>query len=486
MKKILLFFFLFTFSQSNIFSQDLISSEYLTSVSKATLEAQYPLDFKNGVDLYKMLYTTLDIQGQLDTASGLMVVPDDADFVYPMLCYQHGTVGSRWEVPSSLDGGYQLAVLFGGLGYATAAPDYLGLGEARGLHPYVHADSEGSVAADMLLAARQFANENDFLHVNDQLFITGYSQGGHAALAAHKTIQEDYADQFTVTASAPMSGPYSVSEKMIEFTLGDEEYLFVAYIAWTALSYNLAYDNIYDDLGDFFKAEYVGPIQQFANEEITLWELNETLGTLLYQNNSGQIKPKFMLQPEVLDAIHNDPTHPVSVALQDNDLVDWLPNAPVRLLYCTADDQVYSENAVYAAETMTANGAIDLLALDVNPVADHGGCVSPAVGFATLFFSGFQEITMVTNNKTPTSPDALLTISPNPAVDVLTVQLSDFADASATYQIKLYQLNGQLIAQDEISGNETLRVFINDWVPGVYLLQTVGENVVYSQKVVVE
>ena len=33
------------------------------------------------------------------------------------------------------------------------------------------------------------------IETNNQLFITGYSQGGHAAMATHKMIQEDYANQ---------------------------------------------------------------------------------------------------------------------------------------------------------------------------------------------------------------------------------------------------------------------------------------------------
>ena len=143
MKKTLLFCLTVLFC-NNLFSQDLISSQFLSNVSKSSLESQFPdlpVPMHSGVDLYKILYTTLDIHGQLDTASGLMVIPDDSDFVYPLLNYQHGTVGSRWEVPSSLSGGYELALLFGGLGYATAAPDFLGLGEARGIHPYVHAET---------------------------------------------------------------------------------------------------------------------------------------------------------------------------------------------------------------------------------------------------------------------------------------------------------------------------------------------------------
>ncbi|MBO0155283.1 hypothetical protein J0688_25075, partial [Vibrio parahaemolyticus] len=47
---------------------------------------------------------------------------------------------------------------------------------------------------------------------SSHLFITGYSQGGHVAMATHKVIERDYAREFTVTASGPMSGPYNLAK----------------------------------------------------------------------------------------------------------------------------------------------------------------------------------------------------------------------------------------------------------------------------------
>src|SRR5258707_14075515 len=41
-----------------------------------------------------------------------------------------------------------------------------------------------------------------------KLFITGYSQGGHVAMATHRAME---AAGMPVTASAPMSGPYAMA-----------------------------------------------------------------------------------------------------------------------------------------------------------------------------------------------------------------------------------------------------------------------------------
>jgi Secretion system C-terminal sorting domain len=487
MKKLCYFFCLSLLISTIAKGQQLVSSEYLTSRTQTQLTLQFFSAFNNGVDLYRILYTTTDIQGQPDTASGLLIVPDQPDFIYPLLCYQHGTVNSRWDVPSQLAGGYELAMALSGKGYVVVAPDFLGLGEARGLHPYVHSETEARAAIDMLYAARQYDAENDFVTINDQLFITGYSQGGHAAFAAHKYIQQDFSDDFTVTASAPMSGPYSISDKMIDFTLGDEEYGFVAYIVWTSLSYNLAAGGtLFSDLNEVFKAPYVPYITQFANEEITLDELNTALiATLLDENGPNQMKPKLMLQDEVLDGILNDPTNPFSMALAENDLIDWLPTAPTRLVACANDDQVTSENAIYASEIMNNNGATDLATHDPSPSSDHGGCVFPATVFVIDFFQQYQQITPITTSVASITKSALVNIQPNPADDFVNISLSNFAIQTNTYELRLFSSNGVLVGQSSLSGNEVREISIADFVPGIYLLQVVGEEGVFVERVVV-
>ncbi len=480
--KFTLLLLFFSLGSNNLTGQELVSSEYLSSISQASLEAQYSTSFKNGVDLYRVLYTTPDVLGVPDTASGLLVVPDDPGFVYPLLVYQHGTVNSRWDVPSQLAGGYQLATVFGGQGYATVAPDFVGMGEARGLHPYVHADTEASAAIDFLFAAREFAEQNDFLQLNEQVFVTGYSQGGHAAMAAHRSLELDYSNDFNVAAAAPMSGPYSISKKMIDFTLSDTPYGFVSYIAWTALSYNLAYGNLFETVDEFFKPNYASFIEQFGTETITLGELNTALTTELL-SDVGTVTPKDMLQDSILNAILNEPNHPVSLALADNDLHDWVPQAPTRILYCTADDQVYYQNATYTDSIMNANGAPDVLALDVNPSADHGACVTPATTLAILFFNGIQDLNVATQELSGNLDDPFI-IAPNPVKDQLLIQAVDqFGVAS---YVSVYDAQGKQVKQNQWTGSNLLQIDVSELNTGLYFLLIDSEEGRFSRKILVE
>ncbi|HRJ15543.1 MAG TPA: hypothetical protein PLI34_11150, partial [Saprospiraceae bacterium] len=126
------FCFAFLAMAVHLNAQQLISSQYKGMVSQAQLALQYGPLMQNGVRMYKITYTTPDVFGQQDTASGLLVVPIRPGFTLPLLCYQHGTLDGPNDAPSALAGGYQLALVFGGLGYVTAAPDLLGIGESRG------------------------------------------------------------------------------------------------------------------------------------------------------------------------------------------------------------------------------------------------------------------------------------------------------------------------------------------------------------------
>jgi len=382
-----------------IFAQVLENASYLRTLTAANINAITlgQITASYDVDLYKITYNTPDVDGQSSIASGLLCIPKDGTTIFPLSCYQHGTVGGREDVPSNLMGGYILPVILAGTGYVVVAPDYLGLGDSPGVHPYVHAATEASAGVDMMRAARELDSDDSFgeFDLTDEVFITGYSQGGHAAMALHRVLETDFPSEFTVTGSAPMSGPYSISESMIDFTLGDMDYNTVAYIAWLTLGYQVAYPNTVGmiTLEEVFLPEYIPSIVQFRDEEIDLWTLNDRLLNMLIAN-TGSTKPKDLLQPDILNSILTDPAHPFSVALADNDTYDWAPVAPTAMYYCEGDDQVTFENAILAESVMQSNGSSAMAVradTDANPL-NHTQCVFPAASRALAFFDGLRNL----------------------------------------------------------------------------------------------
>jgi hypothetical protein len=202
MKKLLLICLLATITFSSN-AQTVVSVEHLGSYSRATLIATFfGVAFDNGVEEYKVIYNTSDIDGNPTIASGAMYIPWGCSN-FPMGVYQHGTVFDAESVPSR--GQEQIGLALAGFGYATVAPDYLGLGDnPSNIHPYLHAESQATVAADLIRAARTYIADSMGLAHNGELFITGYSQGGHAAMGFHKYIEDNnLLGEFNVVASAP-------------------------------------------------------------------------------------------------------------------------------------------------------------------------------------------------------------------------------------------------------------------------------------------
>ncbi|MEM0991873.1 MAG: T9SS type A sorting domain-containing protein [Bacteroidota bacterium] len=393
-------------------AQVLVKSEQINTYSQFDL-LLLGLPATNGVKLHKIWYNTIGSDGEADVASGLLVVPDKAE-VYPLMCYQHGTASPRSSVPSNEEGNFS-ELFWGSSGYVVASADYLGMGESRGFHPYLHAETQASAAIDLLRAVREFATTEDVM-LNEQLFVTGYSQGGHAAMAAFKALEEKHSDEFTVTAAAPMSGPYDLFGTMRSNAISDEEYFFPGYLIYQVRGYQEVYGDIYEKLTDIFKPQYADVIEDFDNQEdFPLGALHDTLITLLVEE-VGVAVPKHMFQNSVLEAvIANDTSNRIVQVWRENNLYDWTPQAPTQLYYCEGDEQVPFENSTFTDSIMTMNGATDVTSLNMGSTLDHFGCALAAFPDALNFFNSFK----LTSTDELTAQVDQTIVYPNPAQNLL-------------------------------------------------------------------
>jgi len=468
------------FLVSSLFSQKLESFEYEDRLSVIVINIFAPgLNGTYDVDRYRIKYFTADTDGNEHLASGLICVPSSADHLkFPMACYQHGTVTGREDVPSNLTGGYILGAAFATHGYVVAMADYVGLGISPGVHPYIHSTTEASAGLDILRATRELIEQLDNVSLNEQVFVSGYSQGGHAAMALARELETNHTDEFNLIASAPMSGPYSVSEKMRDFTLSDEEYETVSYLAWLTLGYQRAYPATLGDLelADVFKPEYLNDILEFKNENIPLYDLDESTRNSLNDrmqdtllSTAGSIVPKNILQPNILDALLNDPSHPLSIALADNDNYDWAPQVPTNLYYCEGDDQVTFENAILAEEVMTTNGSTSVTAIRMDTDAEprnHTGCVSPASLAALEFFDSFSEISEVSTNvkEFDNHPDIQVYGSENTvSIDISAYELKNL-------RMDIYDMNGRRLLQKPLNTGKSTHLLRDLAASGIFVI----------------
>lgn len=441
--------------------------------SKEDLTVDFGLLAQYGVQAYKIIYATTDAKGQSTQASGLITVPELEGYAFPLICYQHGTVWEKEDIPSNLSEETDVAWLLGSNGYVAVLPDYLGFGESPGIHPYLHADSEAGVAIDMLYAARELALEKE-IDLNDQLFVTGYSQGGHSAAALHRKLQEEYAEEFKVVASAPMSGAYDISGVSRLVIIGEEPYFFPAFLVNALISYNYVYD-LYDDLGKIFRAPYDDMVKKFAIDSLSMTEMNEQMIEQLLLDHQDVIVKK-MLQDSIVNILmEKDTTHALIQALVDNDVYNWTPQVTTRFFYCAGDDRVSPENSLIADSTMKTLGAPDVMAINMDSEADHIECIPSAVLNGLFFFGQFKEL--VTSTK-PIIAAYQVRIYPNPATDHIRLE-----GIQAGTIVQLYNAAGQLL-KTMTAQSETVQIDLRFHHSSFFILKMTDGKDSWSSKII--
>lgn len=337
------------------------------------------------VDLYRVAYKTKDPFGKITTASGLFIIPLGIEKALPLANYNHGTILRDTDVPSYLSYESQVGVVFGSQGFAMSLPDYLGLGlgSASGIHPYTHAKTEASATIDMIRAGRRLCDSLG-VQLNDQLFLCGYSQGGHATMATHKMMEEKYSDEFTVTASAPMAGAYDVSGTMYDLLLKDQEYPAPGYLVYLLYSYNYVY-KLYDNLNSILAAPYNTTLAPYFTAPTTT-DLSQ-VETLLPASKI----PSAVLTPAFLQTLRTDKTNPVYLKLTENDLYDWTPKGPIKLCHCDGDQHVPFVNAEIARDRFIARGFTGVTLVNPLPGGTHNTCVIPSLVTALLWFNSLKN-----------------------------------------------------------------------------------------------
>jgi predicted esterase len=351
---------------------DVASIEPLGSYSHPTLRALFwwqgfadAIATEHGISLYRVGYWTHDPAGRLVRASGLVAFPRGDGPLRGIVSWQHGTATQRDAAPSTPDpyNGVLAAAVFAGHGYLLVAPDYLGFGVSSELHAYYHAASVASSVVDLLQASRRVvaASGRDW---PPALFLTGFSQGGHATLAAQRALEAAPVEGLTVRAAAPVAGPVDLAGIGFPSALEGRSRFASLYLAWITTSYARVYGM---PLESVLQAPYTSTapalFDGFHDGDSVLAALPRS--------------PREMLAPELLRASENGGDHWFLARLAENSVLDWTPRAPIRAYYGEADVDVSPEEAHRLAEQMRARGA-DVEASSVGAV-DHEASILAAV-----------------------------------------------------------------------------------------------------------
>ncbi len=456
------FLFLLVFILSNTFfhSQYLVSCTYLGISSSNVLSGATGLSLDYDVKMYKLTYNTVDTDSLPIIATGAFFIPTNTTCTdFPFAVYNHGTTLRKNDVPSNNNPEAIIGKVFSAGGYFVCMPDYIGMGDSPGFHPYVHAKSEATASVDMVRAAREYLSTTNFVD-NNELFLTGYSQGGHACMATTKFINdENLQSEFNIVASAPCSGPYDLSGIMADTIISPTPYSNPGYIVYLLASYQLAYGNIFNSWSDVLYPPYDTIVPPFFSGNNTTLDMG--LLNSLIPNQMSLLIRDTCLNNFINDSINKN--HPWWHALIDNDNYDWLPLKPLRMYYCTADEQIAYTNALNAESTMNNNGALDVQAMNMGN-NDHGGCILPALSSA---FNWFQNLRTPCNISSSINRNLIsYDVYPNPFTNELNVQFVEKVNLS------VYTMDGKLlINKDDV---QNIELVTSNWSKGIYIIKAKG------------
>lgn len=371
-----------------------------------------------GYKAVKIVYKTVGQNNEDVNASGLLVIPSATDeykaylaslgksFSVSMLCDNHGTIFTDAEAPSNVETNnsapdYTQALLMSGYaGFASILPDYIGYGTSSGVaHPYMLKKASARASLDMIKASMKYMNDNN-VTLNYQLYVSGYSQGGHTAMALAEEIENSFVE-VDLKGVAPMAGPHNV-EALANLELNaSRTMIYPAFLGYLADSYSY-YNN---DLN---------------LSEITV-ETNESLFHSLFDgaNSNVAIHVALGLADGVTDFGFS--THIANELFQDSFINDyqnnvnniarqkftenksysqWVPETKVNLVHCESDEIVPFSMSQNAFDDFNSSGAdvtlssIPTVALSqqqdaIHPFI-HANCATEAYAVAVGWFDDIR------------------------------------------------------------------------------------------------
>lgn len=382
---------------------------------------------KCDIKIEKVSYLTVGAAGERTNATAALMLPSgnsaDCRGDRPVLLYAHGTTTDKdydfSQVANTRNPAAGEATLiaanFAAQGYIVVAPNYAGYDESNlDYHPYLVAEQQATDMVDALdgartiIARQQRANDANYTNIDDsgKLFISGYSQGGHVAMATARLLEQQ---NKSVTAIAPSSGPYALAAFGDAIFAGNVNVGATRFAPLLAEGMQKKYGNIYTSPTDIFKAEYASTqlpsmlsFQQLvdANKlpEFALFERNPVNNPTLNQlpeidpnsfssiigfaDNNYLITTDYRAQ-YIADALQNpdgafptvinaampaaNPQNGLRKALKDNDLRGYIPQMPTLLCGGNQDPTVfYDLNTGAMHGLLRAANLLNPAARDIN------------------------------------------------------------------------------------------------------------------------
>ncbi len=372
-------------------------------VMKKTLIDKHIVDANRtvyGYKAFKIPYTTTDEEGNEVKASGLFVIPTGLPEIVnttlglSMVSDDHGTIFSNREAPSVLADADAVpagsSVILSALGgFATLQPDYIGFGDSNEhYHPFILKKSLANATVDFIKQVKVFANDNN-ITLNNQLFLTGYSEGGYAAMATLKKIEDENLTDLKVTMAAPMAGPYAL-KPLADVVLSQPKLSVPSFMANVGYAYAKAYN---EDVETVINEPYASKLPTLFNGDLNRTQIDPEL-SYDTKGATGLFVDNFVTN------YFTDENHWFKKAVIENNLYQWAPKTPIRLVHCEGDDVIPYTISQLTEGTMKAMNVSDVqlvpveAALGLGAKLGHAACGLPAYGVTAKIFATVRKQTI--------------------------------------------------------------------------------------------
>lgn len=395
-------------------------------------------DAKCDIKIEKVNYPTVGAAGESTNATAALMLPSgegaECQGDRPILLYAHGTTTdknydfSQVANPQNSATGEAtlIAANFAAQGYIVVAPNYAGYDDSDlDYHPYLVAEQQAKDMADALDSARTIiaqeegGDDAEYAAIDDsgELFISGYSQGGHVAMATARLLEQN---NETVTAISPSSGPYALAAFGDAIFAGNVNVGATRFAPLLATGLQKAYGDVYNNTADIFTASYANtqlPSLLSFSELVSanklpdnaLFEASPTNNAVLEQLPDSELPfaflgfaaDNYLIKTDfraayVTDALQNPdslvaetgvlpaatPQNTLRKALKANDLRGYAPEMPTLLCGGHQDPTVFfdlntgSMSAILQQASAATDASLNITVLDVDNTGNRGAVTS--------------------------------------------------------------------------------------------------------------
>ncbi|GHT25657.1 hypothetical protein FACS189430_12290 [Bacteroidia bacterium] len=326
------------------------SKDFLPTALASQGYGEYAALPTSDVQAYRMVYTTSYPKGTKLNASGTMFVPKEYDQSFPTLIFHHGTNEERESAAVlTLTETYFCVTLSSAFHCVVLAPDYIGYGESKSVvHPYNHSESLGQSGLDFLLACKEYTRAPQVdLTFNPNIFITGYSEGGYAAVALQKTIDERPSAGLNVAKTVAGTGAYDLvafSKELVAYQNPLDAKVIASYL-WMLEMYKTDHQ---------YTKNYADIFSESDNN--LLKTLNYQFAYFNTEKLNINLAPTQLLSSQFREDILNDRDAEFRAISGKNSFTDFVPRDSLIFVYGDKDRWVFPVNTENTYRAMLAKG----------------------------------------------------------------------------------------------------------------------------------